>query len=242
MEAHAVAGTGRRIVEYSFREFLCTPIDKWSDSSGSDAPIGRDIDRFPGGSHSKFTTSCRACHSRMDPLRGAFAYLTFSNSFPKYSLLVPNLAANANEDNSMGMATGLRNGDPALTNLPSQGNVAFVAKKYNHNDHMFPGGRVIIDDSFSNAAIDTWGQNYFGWRGKTTGRGMKEFGTMIGNAEQFSRCMAKRVFHTLCKREAQSFDDDLIKKSAQEFESNGYKLDYLFRRIVVTPNCIGEDK
>lgn len=246
MEAHAIAGTNRRLVEYSFREFLCTPIDKWADSNGSDGPIGRDIDRFPGGSHSKFTTSCRACHSRMDPLRSAFAYMTFSNSFAKHSMIVNRLAADSNgEDMNMGMAMGLTAADPFW--LTDEGkkdaqNVAFVAKKMNHNFHVFPGGRVIKSDAFSNAAIDTWGQSYFGWRGKTTGRGIKEFGTMIGNAEQFSRCLAKRVFTSVCKREPQSFDDALIKKSAEEFESNGYKLDYLFKRIVVTPNCIGEEK
>jgi hypothetical protein len=247
MSAHAVAGTNRRLVEYAFRQFLCVPIDKWADSNGSDAPVGRDIDRFPAGSHSKFTTSCRSCHSKMDPLRGAFAYVTFSNNFAKHSMIVNalplnTLPANFNEDNNMGMATGLRAGDSAATTLPSLGNVNFVTKKMNHNDHVFPGGRVITDNSFANAATDTWGQNYFGWRGKTSGKGMKEFGTMIANSEQFSRCMAKRVFTSVCKREPQSFDDSLIKTAAQEFETNDYRLDYLFKRIVITPNCLGEDK
>jgi hypothetical protein len=231
------------MIEYTFREFMCTPIDKWSDASGADAMIGRDVDRFPGGSHTRFTTTCRACHSRMDPLRGAFAYFTFSDSFAKHSLVVPRLPAGIlNEDTQTGMAAGLKPTDPALTQLPSLGNVAFVADKMNHNETVFPGGRVIVDNSFQNAAVDTWAQNYFGWRGPVAGNGAKEFGSMIANSKQFSRCMAKRVFASVCKRDTQSFDESMIGTVADEFESNGYKLDYLFKRLVVTPNCMGEAK
>lgn len=244
MAAHAVAGTNRRLVEYAFREFLCTPIDKWSDSLGPDNFIGRDIDRFPGGSHTKFTNNCRSCHTRMDPLRGAFAYFTFSNNFAKHSFLVPRLPAGINnEDMQIGMATGLKANDPARTELPALGNVSFVADKMNHNEHVFPGGRVITDNSFQNAAaVDAWGKAYFGWRGPVSGHGVKEFGSMLANSQQFSRCLAKRAFASVCKREVQSFDETLIRTVATEFESNGYKLDYLFKRLVVTPNCLGEEK
>jgi hypothetical protein len=243
MSAHAIAGTNRRMVEYAFREFLCTPIDKWSDSNGSDAPIGRDVDRFPGGSHTKFTTTCRNCHSRMDPLRSAFAYFTFSNGFAKHSLVVNRLPAGIlNEDTQMGMAAGLKPTDPANTQLPNLGNVSFVADKMNHNEQVFPGGRVIVDNSFINAATEPWAMNYFGWRGPVQGNGAKDFGSMVANSKQFSRCLAKRVFASVCKRETQSFDEALMQTVANEFETNGYKLDYLFKRLVITPNCLGEDK
>jgi len=247
MQAHAVAGTNRRLVEFTFKEFLCTPIEKWSDTTGSDAFIGRDIDRFPAGSHTKFTNNCRSCHTRMDPLRGAFAYFTFGNNMIKHSFVVDRIAADQREDaqgNENKMATGLQPGDPALTQLPSLGSVAFVTKKMNHNQNVFPGGRVITDNSFENSALDPWGQAYFGWRGPTKGKGVKEFGAMVANSEQFSRCMARRVFASVCKREPQSFDDKVIKESAKEFAdaNNGYKLDYLFKKIVTTPNCLGELK
>lgn len=243
MAAHAIAGTNRRMVEYSFREFLCTPIDKWAESTGSDNFIGRDIDRFPGGSHTKFTTTCRSCHSRMDPLRGAFAYFTFSNDFAKHSFLVDRLAAGiTNENTQLGMSAGLKTSDPALKTLPSLGNVAYVADKMNHNENVFPDGRVILDNTFQNSAVDPWGQGYFGWRGPISGRGAKEFGTMLANSQQFSKCMAKRAFASVCKREPQSFDDSVIQSAATEFEANGYKLDFLFKRLVITPNCLGEDK
>ncbi|MEO0336929.1 MAG: hypothetical protein AAF202_11065, partial [Pseudomonadota bacterium] len=77
MEEHASAGTNRRLVEYAFRQFLCTPIEKWADSSASDARVGGDIARFPSGDHRKYQTSCKSCHTVMDGFRGAFAYFDF---------------------------------------------------------------------------------------------------------------------------------------------------------------------
>lgn len=72
--AHAIAGTNRRVIEFAFREFMCSPIEEWADTVASDIRIGPDIDRFPGGDHKKFQTSCKGCHTQMDSLRGAFAY------------------------------------------------------------------------------------------------------------------------------------------------------------------------
>jgi hypothetical protein len=247
MEAHAVAGTNRRLVEFAFRQFMCTPIEKWADAADSDAFIGRDVDRFPAGSHTKFTTNCKSCHSRMDPMRGAFAYFTFSNNFIKHSGLVAPIAATAREDvaaNLMKMATGLRAGDPALTTLPNLGDVKFVAAKMNHNESVFPTGRVITDNSFENSATDPWAKSYFEWNPATLkGKGVRDFGRMIAESGQFPRCMARRVFSTVCKREPQSFDEDMIRQVAKEFQGAGqYKMEWLFRKIVITPNCIGEEK
>ena len=76
MGAHGIAGTNRRIVEYTFQ------ISLHSDRAmvGRTCPdnfIGRDIDRFPAWRSRKFTTTCRSCHSMMDPLRPAFSQLYF---------------------------------------------------------------------------------------------------------------------------------------------------------------------
>jgi len=239
MAAHAVAGTNRRPVEYAFRAFLCTPIEKLANSSGSDSMIGRDIDRFPGGSHTKFTQNCRACHTRLDPLRGAFSYFTFSNNQVKHSFLNNRLPANANnEDMSSGMKTGVRNADPALTQLSDKKNLDYVVTKMNHNDHVFPGGRIVIDNSYINTSSqDLWGQQYFGWRGATTGNGVQQFGTMIAQSEQFSRCMTQRVFETICKRQPASSENNYIQNIAKEFETKNYKLDYLFKRVASSPEC-----
>ncbi len=243
MSAHAVAGTNRRPIEFAFQEFLCTPMTEWANNNGSDAFIGRDIDRFPGGSHAKFTQNCRSCHTQMDPMRGAYAYFTFSNSMVKNTFVVDRLAfGDPKEDELPGAIAGLRANDPARTTAGLDlKNINYVVAKMNHNDNVFPGGRLIVDNSFHNpAAVDEWGKKYFGWRGATTGSGVKAFGSMIANSEQFSRCMAQRIFASVCKRPVQEFDSTLIRTVAGEFETNGYKLDYLFKRLVGTPECLGE--
>src|SRR5205085_1121378 len=98
MAAHAIAGTNRRLVEFSFREFLCTPLEKVADSTGLDNVVARDIDRFPGGSHTKFTTTCRACHTIMDGFRPAFGYFTFNNDYVMHSFTSPTAKNQEDED------------------------------------------------------------------------------------------------------------------------------------------------
>lgn len=80
MQAHADAGTNRRLVEYSFREFMCAPITDWADGTMPDDRVGRDVDRMPGGSANKYLTQCKNCHTGMDALRGAFARVDWVNN------------------------------------------------------------------------------------------------------------------------------------------------------------------
>jgi hypothetical protein len=75
--AHANSGTNRRLVEYTLREFLCTPLSEAADNLASDSHIGRDVDRFPGGDHARYESSCKSCHTIMDGFRGAFAKVDF---------------------------------------------------------------------------------------------------------------------------------------------------------------------
>jgi hypothetical protein len=75
---HGVEGTNRRMVEFAFREFLCRPIADFADTTASDAWVGRDVNRTPGGNGQIFQTTCRGCHSLLDGMRGAFAYSTWS--------------------------------------------------------------------------------------------------------------------------------------------------------------------
>lgn len=78
--AHATAGTNRRMVEYSYREFMCTPIANWADGTSPDDRVGQDVDRMPGGSPNKFLTTCKNCHANMDGQRGAFGFLDFNDN------------------------------------------------------------------------------------------------------------------------------------------------------------------
>ena len=71
------AGTNRRAVEYSFREFMCTPMANMADASMPDDHVGRDVDRAPGGNVATYQTTCKACHAVMDGFRPAYAHYDF---------------------------------------------------------------------------------------------------------------------------------------------------------------------
>jgi len=79
MMAHADAGTMRRPLEFSFRQFMCVPMESWMDASRPDDWIGRDVDRYPGGSNQTYQVTCKACHTQMDAFRGAFAYFDWDD-------------------------------------------------------------------------------------------------------------------------------------------------------------------
>lgn len=226
MAAHAVAGTNRRLVEFSLRQFLCTPLEKAADSSGPDDVVARDIDRYPGGVHSKYTSTCRSCHTIMDGFRPAFAQFTFSNNFVKHSLLVPELAATEDEEKSVGMKQMPR----------------YVASKLNHNEKVFPEGRITTGVEWINNANRGFNVTHFGWT-RTSGKGINDFGRALAETKAFPRCMAQRVFRSVCKREVASTDQAMISEVATEFEKNrNYNLKYLFQKIVTTPECLGEQK
>lgn len=224
MAAHAIAGTNRRLVEFTFREFLCLPMERVADSTGPDNVVGPDIDRFPGGSHTKYTSTCRACHTILDGFRPAFAHFTFSNNFVKHSFLVPSIPLTDDENTSMGM----------------QQNPPYIAKKLNHNETVFPGGRIVSGDSWVNNAIYGSNKTTFNWHTTTQGTGIKAFGELISNSKQFPLCMAHRVFKSVCKREPASTDEQMLNAAAQEFStSRNYNLKFLFQKIVTTTECLG---
>jgi hypothetical protein len=226
LSAHAIAGTNRRPVEYTLREFLCTPIEKIADSTGPDNVIGRDVDRFPGGSHTKFTTTCRACHTIMDGFRGAFAHLTFSNGVVKHGFVNPPAKDPTEEASTYGMAQ----------------NPIYITEKVNHNETVFPGGRIITDDSWTNNAIYGANATTFAWQ-KTSGNGIKEFGQLIAGSQAFPKCMARRVFQSVCKRDPAASDEPMLSSVATEFSTTrNYNLKYLFQKIVTTKECLGEIK
>jgi len=226
LASHAIAGTNRRPVEFALREFLCSPLETVADNTGPDNVVGRDIDRFPGGSHSKYVTTCRGCHTIMDGFRPAFARYTFSNGFVKHAFEVPAIAndPNIDENTSMGMKQ-----------YPAK-----VALKLNHNETVFPGGKVIEDDSWVNNAVLGANKTKFAWD-RVSGKGIKEFGELLANSKQFPICMAERIFQIVCKRSVTSDDMSMIQSAAQEFASanRNYNLKFLFQKIVTSNECLG---
>lgn len=231
MAAHAIAGTNRRLIEYSFREFACIPIEKWADSTGPDSYIGRDIDRFPGGVNQKFTSSCRSCHSGMDSLRGAFARYTFSGlsgfEYVKYAYNMPN----GNEDDD----------EPdTMKQIPDK-----IAAKMNQNSDVFPGGYITTDDRWENVATRGANALFFGWPTdpkKLKGMGVRQFGQMLAESDAFPRCMATRVYRSVCKREPAAFDQTLIFNAATSFKAGGYNLRNLFKTVATSPECLGAEQ
>lgn len=232
MEAHATAGTNRRLVEFSLRQFTCQPIEAWADASSPDLRVGRDIDRFPGGEGAKYQTTCKACHANMDAFRGAFAKYDFANDVIKYSQFYPN-----------------GKGKDAMELMPFP-----VVKKMNDNQDVFPEGYETTDDSWMNFARSPANQELFGWRTSgssnvrgpastdsiSAGSGVKQFGKLIANSEAFSECMVQRVFSEVCKREPAGFEKSLVESMARDFEAKGYNLKSLFQVIATRPECLGK--
>lgn len=227
MSSHAVAGTNRRLVEYSFREFLCVPMNEMADTSASPARIGRDVERTPGGDAVKFETSCKGCHTVMDGFRGAFARFDFSNI-------------------TVGNATF---GVVRHTQLNRTGDFAFgmnadrndVVRKMNHNETVFPTGYETTDDSFVNNAVGVANRPRFGWTGARArgGVGVNQFGQMIADSDRFAQCMAKRAIEAVCN--AGMAPDNTVtpfmQSAALKFKESGYKLRALFQEVAATPNC-----
>lgn len=227
MAAHAIAGTNRRLVEFTFREFMCIPMSEMADTSASPARIGRDIDRTPGGDATKFETSCKGCHTQMDGFRGAFSKFDFTSK---------------NVGNSV--FSFVRN------TLVSSGEMGFTDKevdqygtvsKMNHNETVFPNGYTITDDSFVNNAIGKVNGPRFGWTGpnKLGGIGVGQFGRLIADSNRFAQCMAKRVYEAVCTPNAttDSTMSPLIDGFAQKFKTDGYNLKALFQEVAANPVC-----
>lgn len=237
--AHAIAGTNRRLVEFSLREFTCTPIIGAADTGAPDVRIGRDIERSPGGDPIKFQNNCKGCHTIMDGFRGAFAKWDFVNNVGNGA---NNPGAAIYVDN--GVTTG--NFQPRV-DTNGNDNARGVVFKMNRPDFVqYSGGYISRDDSFINNAVRGVNATRFGWRGlapdasalaSNTG-GAHTFGRLIANSEQFSRCMAKRVFAQVCRYDVQDADGDAIYASlAMDFEQNNYALKTLFHAVAAHPRC-----
>lgn len=227
MAAHAVAGTNRRLVEYTFREFMCIPLINWADTQAPDVRVGRDIDRFPGGDNAKYQTTCKGCHTQQDGFRGAFAKWDFNSG--------------------SGIATYGGSGGQNGARPSADGNG--VMNKMNANNTVYPGGYVTTDDSWVNHAIRAGGTNVtlFGFRGLaptgagaiTGGRGVNSFGRLVANSKRFSQCMARHVFESVCKRDdlKESEAESLYASFGMSFEQNQYNLKKLFQTVAVHPKC-----
>lgn len=79
-EAFFSAGTNRRMLRFTFRNFLCLDMEQMQDTSRADFRVRRDVDRAPGGDSRTYKQTCVGCHAGMDALAGAFANFNFTNN------------------------------------------------------------------------------------------------------------------------------------------------------------------
>jgi hypothetical protein len=208
---HFNMGTNRRSVEYTFREFMCTPITSWRDFGLPDNWIHRDVDRNPGGNPSTFQNTCRNCHAPMDGMVGAFARFDFQTMTDPIS--------------------GLLGG--RLIYLGPVG----IAPKTNQHPAVYPAGHITTDDSWINMAI--YHQNAaFGWKGPLQGNGVQQFGRMIAASDGFAACFAQRAYQQVCKQDPLSAGDGVLSGLATSFQSSGYKIKSLYAAAAAVPGCV----
>jgi hypothetical protein len=79
-EAFFRAGTNRRMWRFIAINFLCRDMEELKDITRPTGRIRQDVSRSPGGDSSVFLNHCSGCHSGMDPMAGAFAYLEFDET------------------------------------------------------------------------------------------------------------------------------------------------------------------
>ncbi len=238
-QAHAIAGTNRRMVHYTFKQFLCVDMAGWATTDSPDNRVGPDVERSPGGDPSVFQKTCKGCHGNMDGMRGAFANIDFGNNHLKHGLVLTNQDNNGQNADNVGENNFAR---ARFNNVSYEG----VASKYVRNAQVFPGGYFTRDSSWINTATTGANAQYFGWRstkdatGAIQGYGINQFGTMVGNSEAFSRCMVRRVYQQVCKRDVSQFEVGVVRSIATAFEGDNYNMKKLFQRVATSDACIGK--
>ena len=119
-------------------------------------------------------------------------------------------------------------------------NNAQVASKYYNNDLNFPQGYRTTDDSWENR----WrvGQNaYLGFDGALpgSGNGAKSLGEELGKSAAFASCQVRKVFRTVCLRDAENATDrSAVDAITATFRGTGYDLKQVFADTAV--HCMGQ--
>jgi hypothetical protein len=119
-------------------------------------------------------------------------------------------------------------------------NNAQVHSKYFNNDLNFPQGYRTTDDSWENR----WrvGQNaYLGFDGSLpgSGNGAKSFGEELGKSAAFASCQVRKVFRTVCLRDAEDATDrSAVDAITATFRGTGYDLKQVFADTAV--HCMGQ--
>ena len=115
-----------------------------------------------------------------------------------------------------------------------------VHPKHFNNDLNFPQGYITTDDSWENR----WraGQNaYLGFDNALpgSGNGAKSLGEELGNSQAFASCQVRKVFRTVCLRDAEDATDRAaVDAITATFRGTGYNLKQVFADSAV--HCMGQ--
>lgn len=82
-EAYLSAGTNRRLLRFVSMNFMCRDLEALHDVTRPTDRIRQDVTRSPGGDSAVFLNQCTGCHSGMDPMAQAFAYLDWDDELER---------------------------------------------------------------------------------------------------------------------------------------------------------------
>ncbi len=105
------------------------------------------------------------------------------------------------------------------------------------NSSTYAQGFVPTDNTWTVVSRNSSAHARLGWRGATSGRGLKSLGKMFANSRAFSRCMSKHVFRHVCRRDEENFEAEVIEEMADFLEANNYNMRRLFEKASTIDNC-----
>ncbi len=215
--AYYKGGTNRTPFKFFARNFLCLEMEQLNDTSIPDVYVRRDVDRKPGEVTDTFKNSCVGCHAGQDPIANAFSYYDYDGETIDEGTMVY-------RDHKV-MIDG------------SEEIVDGVAPKINLNN-IYSQGRPVVNNSW----INLWnrGQNkYIEWGSESSGNGAKSLGKMLSETKQVRKCMANKVFESVCYKKAVSeLDKEVVSQYANDFDKDA-NLKKLFAKIAVY--CMGSN-
>ncbi len=215
-------GTNRAMVRFTLMNHLCTDLEPLKDNTRSPDRIRQDVSRSPGGDSRLFINNCLGCHSGMDPLAQAFAFYQYDFNL-EADPVGDNGAIAYNQSGQVDPDTGTR-----------------VQGKYHINSTSFPYGYVTEDDEWHNYWREGVNQK-LGWDETLEGKGFgaKSLGEEFANSQAFAQCQVKKVFKTVCLRDAESNEDiNQIAATTESFQQNSYQLKRVFAEV--GNYCMGE--
>ena len=215
-------GTNRAMFRFTLMNHLCTDLEPLKDNTRPTDRIRQDVSRSPGGDSRLFINNCSSCHSGMDPLAQAFAYYQYEFNLEQ-DPTGENGAIAYNTSGQTDPDTGTR-----------------VQGKYHINSTSFPYGFVTPNDDWQNYWREGPNQK-LGWDSGLPGQGSgaKSLGQELANSHAFAQCQVKKVFKSVCLRDAESQADIAqISATTASFKQNAYQLKRVFAEV--GNYCMGE--